>query len=285
MIADTLRYQVDPALFAGQIKSKTENLQALSSPEGSKARLKETAKELEALFFFEILKELRKTSQGGLLGKGLGNDVYTSLFDMELARLLAGRGVGLKEMIQKKVEDQLNQKKADPANPLKNAEGSSLKAPNVQPTSQADKPVPTGPRSGLGEYNLQFPVHGRISSKFGWREDPFTGQDQFHGGIDIAAQSGEEVYPLKSGQVIFSGWAQGYGQTIIIDHGDGFVSKYGHNLANLVSVGTEVNADQAIALVGSSGKSTGPHLHFEVLYQGEKIDPLQLVQKAGSVAG
>jgi Rod binding domain-containing protein len=105
MIGELKNVQVDPTLFAEPFKNKARNTAgALSNPEISENRLKGAAKELEALFFYEMLKELRKTTQGGLLGKGLGNDVYNSLFDMELARKLADRGVGLKEMIMKQVK-------------------------------------------------------------------------------------------------------------------------------------------------------------------------------------
>ncbi|MBA4392062.1 MAG: hypothetical protein C0407_00755, partial [Desulfobacca sp.] len=192
MIGETKSYQLNPALWAGQLKSKAENMATLSNPDISKTRLKETAKELEALFFYEMLKELRQTTQGGLLGKGLGSDIYNSLFDMELARLLAGRGIGLKEMIQKQVEGQLD-KGAPPGSSIapKELVGPSLKSPNAFPDLPADQPVTKGPLSLNGESQVRFPVYGRISSPFGWREDPFSGQDTFHGGIDIAAQAGQ----------------------------------------------------------------------------------------------
>jgi murein DD-endopeptidase MepM/ murein hydrolase activator NlpD len=285
MIGESKSSQINPALLAGQLKSKSENLANLSNPEVSKTRLKETAKELEALFIYEMLKEMRSTTQGGLLGKGLGNDIYTSLFDMEIARMFAGRGIGLKEMILKQVERLSEKDAAGSPNPPKNPEKSTLNSPNSWPVSPAEKPKTkmTGPITG--ESPLRFPVDGRISSQFGWREDPFSGQEKFHEGIDIAAQSGQEIYPIKNGRVIFSGLTPGYGHTVAIDHGDGFTSKYSHNLKNLVTLGEEVNPNQAIALVGSTGKSTGPHLHFEVQFEGKKINPLYIVQRSEGTTG
>jgi murein DD-endopeptidase MepM/ murein hydrolase activator NlpD len=124
-----------------------------------------------------------------------------------------------------------------------------------------------------------MPVEGRIISAFGYRSDPLSAQEKFHSGIDIAARAGQEIYPTKKGRVIFSGLTEGYGNTVVIDHQDGFLSKYAHNWINLVSVGEEAGPEQVIALVGSTGRSFGPHLHFEIHYQGEKIDPLQVVSR------
>ncbi len=130
-----------------------------------------------------------------------------------------------------------------------------------------------------------MPVDGRISSNFGWRSDPFSGEEKFHSGIDIAAPSGQEIYPINKGRVIFSGMTQGYGNTVVIDHGDGYITKYGHNLTNLVSVGDKVEPGQVIALVGSTGRSTGPHLHFEVQHQGKRVNPQELVKIQQGVLG
>jgi murein DD-endopeptidase MepM/ murein hydrolase activator NlpD len=244
----------------------------------AKIRVKAAVKEFEALFVYEMLKEMRQSTQGGFLGKGLGNDIYKSLFDMEVARLIAGRGLGLGEMILKKVNNQ-NGKGETSASPLSKDTGPSgieSQLPvNGRPSLNTEKGWPNLLNIPI---KLRIPVNGPISSFFGWREDPITGQDKFHSGVDIAAQSGEEIYPIKKGRVVFSGLTQGYGNTVIIDHQDGFTSKYSHNMTNLVSVGDEVDATQIIALVGNTGRSTGPHLHLEVRHQGEKIDPLTVVE-------
>jgi Rod binding domain-containing protein len=104
MMGGIKSFPIDPTFLTDSFKKKAEHKADPSNPDSSNTRLREAAKEIEALFFYEMLKELRKTTQGGLMGKGLGNDVYNSLFDMELARLLSGRGIGLKEMILKQVE-------------------------------------------------------------------------------------------------------------------------------------------------------------------------------------
>jgi murein DD-endopeptidase MepM/ murein hydrolase activator NlpD len=112
---------------------------------------------------------------------------------------------------------------------------------------------------------------------FGLRRHPILKDHRVHQGVDIAAPEGTEVRSLRKGKVVFSGWREGYGNTVIIDHGDGMMSKYAHNKQNLVKAGDEVDQATLIARVGSTGRSTGPHLHFEVINDGERVDPLQVL--------
>ena len=113
----------------------------------------------------------------------------------------------------------------------------------------------------------------RLSSGFGMRRDPFTGRRQHHDGIDLAAAIGTNVYPAMAGTVTFSGWRSGYGRAVIVEHGNGIETRYAHNAKNHVRVGERVTTGTQIADVGSSGRSTGPHLHFEVRKNGRPIDP------------
>ena len=122
----------------------------------------------------------------------------------------------------------------------------------------------------------------RLSSGYGYRRDPFTGRRAFHKGVDLAAPTGTEIFPVKAGKVEFSGWQRGYGRVVIVRHDDTTETVYAHNNKNLVSKGMRVAAGQQIAEVGSMGRSTGPHLHFEVRRNGRAIDPMPyLKQHAG----
>lgn len=114
----------------------------------------------------------------------------------------------------------------------------------------------------------------RLSSGFGTRTDPFTGLPEHHNGIDIAAPTGTPIYPMKAGRVTFSGWSGGYGRTITVQHEDGAVTRYGHTSRNLVREGEWVTPDKPIAHVGTTGRSTGPHLHFEYHMDGRPVDPI-----------
>jgi murein DD-endopeptidase MepM/ murein hydrolase activator NlpD len=118
-----------------------------------------------------------------------------------------------------------------------------------------------------------WPVRGPITSPFGWRFHPILRTNRFHSGYDIAVRSGTSVAAAASGTVILAGWAGGYGKAVIIDHGGNISTLYGHNSTLLVSEGQSVKAGQIIAKSGSTGLSTGPHVHFEVRKSGEPVDP------------
>lgn len=118
-----------------------------------------------------------------------------------------------------------------------------------------------------------FPLQGEITSEFGWRTHPIFGGSKFHSGIDIGGEYGAEIKAARGGVVSHSGWIDGYGNTIMIEHGDGLVTLYGHNQSVAVSVGETVKQGQVIAYCGSTGNSTGPHCHFEVRLNGEPVSP------------
>lgn len=118
------------------------------------------------------------------------------------------------------------------------------------------------------------PTSGQVTSGFGWRVDPFTGGQRFHGGIDIAAATGTPVYATQAGVVMFSGFYGGYGNIVVLNHGNSLYTLYGHNARLLVQAGQPIYRGQVISLVGSTGRSTGPHLHFEVHYNQQYANPL-----------
>ena len=126
-----------------------------------------------------------------------------------------------------------------------------------------------------------WPIDGGwISSTFGWRTDPFTGRYAQHSGIDFAGKGGTEVVAVAAGIVTEAGEHSGYGELVEINHGNGYVTRYGHNERVLVKVGDKVNKGQRISLMGSTGRSTGPHVHFEVLYNGTTVNPEQYIEAA-----
>lgn len=120
---------------------------------------------------------------------------------------------------------------------------------------------------------LSWPVTGTITSPFGYRQNPFGGGTEFHTGLDIAAPMGTTVTAAEGGTIISAGWYGGYGNYILIDHGGGMSTGYGHLSQIFVAAGQQVQKGQAIGAVGSTGMSTGPHLHFEVRLNGKPTDP------------
>lgn len=252
--------------------------------------LKKATQEFEAVFIGYMLKVMRSTvepadDEGGALGK----DVYLSMFDQEIALQMArSSSLGIGEMMYRQLEQTVKESKTLSGNPLSEA------APPL-PASQ----VPTNfENSGPGQPELptdhhgqettmetdtetptawSAPAEGRLSSTFGKRADPLTQATRFHRGIDIAAPAGTPIRAAQSGTVVFSGHLNGYGNTIILEHAGGYRTLYGHASRNLVKEGEMISAEQVIGEVGSSGRSTGTHLHFELQKGGERIDPREFL--------
>ena len=117
-----------------------------------------------------------------------------------------------------------------------------------------------------------------ISSSFGWRTSPFSGKKQFHKGIDVPGKLGADVIAVADGVVIRSGKGPNFGNVVEINHGEGLTTLYAHNSKNLVSVGDSVSKGDSIAKVGSTGRSTGPHVHFEVRKYGKHLNPRKFLR-------
>ena len=137
------------------------------------------------------------------------------------------------------------------------------------------------------QYERNFTLSGspvtraRITSRYGYRLDPRTGRQRFHRGLDFGGPAGSKVFALADGVVTYSGQNGGYGNLVELEHADGYHTRYAHNEINLVSVGDRIVKGQTIATMGSTGKSTGTHVHVEVRHGGRAIDPLQFIT-AGS---
>ena len=144
---------------------------------------------------------------------------------------------------------------------------------STQPTTIINMPA-MGSYAGNGMLTVRPIVSSaRMSSGFGYRIHPVTGKSQFHKGMDFAAPIGTPIYATGNGVVTFSGWGTGYGRYVEVDHGNGTVTRYAHTSANYVNVGDTVYANQQIAAVGNTGRSTGAHLHYEVRQNGQAINP------------
>lgn len=155
--------------------------------------------------------------------------------------------------------------KEQPARRAKSGSNRQLKA-------QQDKdPAALQPDADTASGARNLPLQGRITSLTGLRNDPIDGKLRHHNGLDIAAPNGTPVKPVAAGTVIFSGWKSGYGNTVILNHNDGMITVYAHHASNSVSEGATVDRDTVIAQSGSSGRSTGPHLHFEAWRNGVNI--------------
>ncbi len=126
-----------------------------------------------------------------------------------------------------------------------------------------------------------LPIRGLIGAGFAWRRDPFTGRRQFHRGLDISAPQGTPVRAPADGIVVKSERHQGYGNVLYLSHGDGLITRYGHLLEFKARPGTKVKRGDVVGLVGSTGRSTAPHLHYEVLVHGRQVDPMRYIMDDG----
>lgn len=152
------------------------------------------------------------------------------------------------------------------------AAGQKLTIPVATTTAMAQR---TNTSNQIPKFN--WPVTGRISSPYGWRDHPISNVRHFHGGIDIAVRQGTVVKAAAAGRVIEAGGMGDYGLGVVIDHGGGYTTWYGHNSQISVRVGEYVVANQPIALVGSTGVSTGPHLDFRIKLNDQTLDPIGLL--------
>jgi murein DD-endopeptidase MepM/ murein hydrolase activator NlpD len=255
MAIDSLSQEnfIKSSLAESQFK-RAENAVAQPAAGDAKQRRK-IAEEFSSLLYLEVLKAMRAaTAQDGAAeGEALSRDLYISMMDAEVARLAAKRDTS---GFSKAVERALDRMSVKP---------SQADSFNAVPALPSDETA-----NGL---RTQAPATGTISSGFGPRADPFTGSEKFHDGVDIAAPSGAPVKAAAAGRVVYSGWSPGYGNLVEIEHGGGWITRYGHNAANLVAVGDRIADGQQIASVGQTGRATGNHLHFEVRRDGKAVRP------------
>lgn len=240
-------------------------------PQPDRGELKKAAAEFEALFLNQMLTTMRATvDKGDLFHGGAGEEIYTSLLDVELSRSLAqAGGIGLAEMLLRQISP------SEAGAPLPEPGAGRMLAPERNAPMGAPQRQPVD-RDAQAPFVFPVKEPRRVSSEFGDRVDPITGQTRFHHGIDIAASKGTPVFPAAPGTVVFSGERGGYGNLVEVLHDNGYVTRYGHNEKNLAKEGDRVGPSEPIARVGSTGRSTGPHLHFEVLMNGSAINPYTL---------
>ena len=250
-----------PMMDAAQHSSAAEDIR--------RKDLREAAQQFESYMATLLIQEMRKTVPDGLFSSP-AMETFSGILDQEISTRISGSGqLGLAEQLLGGLTGERTAS-ADSLHP-------SLMLIEQGITSQRSFEA-YGQRAASAEATHErghLPVHGRLSSRFGWRIHPILGHRQHLDGIDIAAKEGTRIDAVRGGSVTFSGESQGYGNLLIIDHGDGLTSRYAHCKDLNVAAGDRVYSGQAVATVGSTGRSTGPHLHFEIRQNGESIDPQQ----------
>jgi murein DD-endopeptidase MepM/ murein hydrolase activator NlpD len=251
-------------------------------------KLVKMAQEFEGMLLLQMVRQMR---QSMLMDEeedtGLGNTTMTDTFDVEFANYLAKQGgIGLSKSIEQQIE-KANKGKEDAA-ALKGVDAqpkpldtSTPKAYDLHAQPSFAVPSFATPRQTVEappeeDQALTMPLDSDASSAFGWRNDPFRGRRKFHNGVDLRAAYGTEVPTAAPGKVTFAGERGAYGLMVVVEHPNGVETRYAHLSSTAVQPGDSVAAGQTIGRVGSTGRSTGPHLHFEVLLDGKRVNPEQI---------
>lgn len=262
--------------------------------EAERVQLAQLAQEFEAMLMNEMLSGWRESlaadrglddgDADGANGLGAMTDMVSTEFGRALSR---SGGLGIANVLLRSFDrlasrpDDSTRETAVPmigaGRPLAVATGTAGSGlPAGAPTSDVGPgEAPDGVTSRIG---------GTVTSGFGWRPDPFSGRVQFHAGADIRMAYGQDVAAVADGRVAFAGEQAGYGLTVVLDHDNGLQTRYGHLSRASVRTGDVVAGGQIIAQSGSSGRSTGPHLHVELRSDGKPVDPAALLKSGGGRA-
>ncbi len=281
----------------------------------TQAQIETLAQEFDSLMLVQVMRQLRQSlaSFGDDEGDKVGGDLsaMTEAIDTELSRYLSkSGGLGLGGFLAKAIGRQQGSlpmptpAPGAPAGASPSAGGSIRPAAVTGVSAAANEPTrSTSPTRSTGDEaasdvslasaesvsatsaaspapNGALDYVGSVTSRFGWRSDPFVHTAKFHGGVDIRAAYGQQVPVAGDGQVVFSGEQSGYGMTVMVQHPGGFQTRYAHLSAIDVQNGEQVVSGQPIGRAGQSGRATGPHLHFELTRDGQKLDPTSVVRSA-----
>jgi murein DD-endopeptidase MepM/ murein hydrolase activator NlpD len=265
----------------------------------SQDALRRVAAQFEAILLMQLTSALSGSNDDGedsLFGGDGGTGLAKKMFSEQMATAMAeAGGIGLADVIlksfgvneAKSADNKLNplQKTISAVNEIRSStvrENSNIVpakevAETTNPIVSPTKIVAENTSASSTSLSFQLPANGRISSNFGSRFHPIDKKIKFHGGIDVAVPTGTRVNSAADGVVEFAGRRGGYGNLVIVRHADGRETRYAHLDKILVAVGDPVSGGQEIAKSGSTGKSTGPHLHFEVRENGQVVNPMKIL--------
>jgi len=239
------------------INEKTLNI---PNPKDDINKIRDAAQQFEQLFLHQMLKQSRQAQtqsddeEESMFKKSHGEKIFQDMLDFEHAGNMAkSGGIGLTEILVQQMTGKGGIGGRESMLPM-----------NIM-----------GSREVKVNTAFSQPLYGNISSHFGERIHPISGEHKHHNGVDIVAGYGANISAAAPGKVTFSGPMGNYGNTVIIEHNNGYSTLYAHTSELLVEVGQGVRRGDIIAKVGSSGRSTGPHLHFELINGGKRVDPMK----------
>jgi len=235
----------------------------------NRADLEAASQKFEAMMVQTLLKQMQQSMGSTMFADG-HLAMFQDFFNQEMAeKIQQGGGLGLADQMMRTLD-------AVPGS-LKPSGSSHVFLP-VLPLDAKNRQTqslrPLAPVPGQADDDLALPpVDGLVTSRFGLRKDPFNGNLRQHAGLDIAAPQGTPIRAVAPGVVVFSGHSSGYGNLVVVRHEDGTETRYGHCATLDVSYGDAVTTSSQLGTVGSTGRATGPHVHFEVRKDGRSVDP------------
>jgi murein DD-endopeptidase MepM/ murein hydrolase activator NlpD len=256
----------------------------------------ELAQEFESIMMLQMLRQMRQTMLDDEDGeKGLSADTMTDTIDTELARQLSrSGGIGLATTLTKAMEQRAASvpplvggvgatlQPGMSAMPLGMPVGMPLGMPLATPSATPSAAPYLHTHESVGALSGKTAA---LTSPYGWRADPFTGAQKYHAGIDLGAAYGTGVPAAGGGKVVSVGDQGAYGTQVVVEHEPGLQTRYAHLSSVTVTVGERVAQGQEIGRVGQSGRATGPHLHFEVIRDGQRVDPTGALALDGAGLG
>ena len=284
-------------LRATTVTTPTTAAASQTKADAERVQLQQLSHEFEAMFMSEMLRGMRDSFLGDEEEEGLGNATMTDTFDAELGQSLSkAGGMGLARMMLEALVKRGTDASAAtvPVAPhvvaayTSNGTTAAAAGPVTPPAALA-APVPpaalavpvVATTGGVESPSAQASLPGKVTSPFGWRPDPFTGRPQFHAGTDVRMAYGQGVQAVAGGRVSSVGERNGYGLTVVIDHGNGLETRYAHLSGASVREGDMVEPGQVVAQSGNSGRSTAPHLHLEARQNGKAIEMASLLKGSG----
>ncbi len=273
----------DPALLPAFVLNATRSLSGAPTPEAERAKVAELSQQFEAMLMLQMVQQMRRSLlDESEQPEGFGGTTMQETFDGEFSRYLAeSGGVGLAGFMTRTLDGRAAGA-ASPAGAMAGPASFALPAGSV-PAASGAAGVLGGRSADMVDAptSVDLPLATPVTSAFGWRADPFTGESRFHRGVDLRASYGTEVPAASGGTVVSAGERGTYGTLVVVRDGQGVETRYAHLSATLVKEGDVIAAGTPIGRVGSSGRSAAPHLHFEVLVNGERVDPARWAGRVG----
>ena len=256
------------------------------TPAAERAKVAELSQQFEAMLMLQMVQQMRKSLlDESEQPEGFGGSTMQETFDSEFSRYLAqSGGMGLGAFMSRTLDARASEAAA-PEGGAVHAASFALPsaAGGAMPALVGAAAAPAGRSTDTIDVpaSVDLPLTSPVTSAYGWRSDPFTGESRFHRGVDLRAAYGTEVPAASGGTVVCAGERGTYGNLVVVRDSQGVETRYAHLSATLVKEGDVIAPGTPVGRVGSSGRSAAPHLHFEVLVNGERVDPARWASHVG----